>query len=48
MIQAVETHGVMRGGWFGIKRFCKCHPFAKKHYRETKGYDPVPEKKIDK
>jgi len=43
MIQAVEAHGVINGGQLGIKRFCKCHPFAKTHFKKTKGYDPVPE-----
>lgn len=40
MIQAVEQHGVGKGTIMGIKRFCRCHPFAKTH-----GYDPVPDKK---
>lgn len=44
MIDAVEEHGLIKGGWFGIKRFCKCHPFAKTHLEKTKGYDPVPKK----
>lgn len=39
MIQAVEQHGVGKGLILGIKRFCRCHPFAKTH-----GHDPVPEK----
>lgn len=44
MIQAVETHGTIKGVHLGIKRFCKCHPFAKTHFEKTKGYDPVPNK----
>jgi uncharacterized protein len=35
MRQAVETHGVWRGTWMGIKRLSRCHPF------EEGGYDPV-------
>jgi len=48
MVQAIETHGTIKGGWMGIKRFCKCHPFARKHYETTKGYDPVPTKEDKK
>jgi len=44
MVEAVSAHGVCRGGWLGIKRFCKCHPFAKTYWKKTSGYDPVPEK----
>jgi len=39
MVEAVKKHGVGKGMWMGIKRFCRCHPFARTH-----GYDPVPEK----
>ena len=42
MIDAVNEHGIFRGGWMGIKRFCKCNPFATTHFKITKGYDPVP------
>ena len=48
MVDAVNHHGVVYGGWLGIKRFCKCHPFARTHYNKTKGYDPVPLTKEDK
>ena len=39
MIEAVQEHGAAKGGWLGIKRLCRCHPFA------GYGYDPVPPKK---
>ncbi len=48
MKQAIDTHGVKKGVVLGTKRFCKCHPFAKTHFEQTKGYDPVPENKEGK
>ena len=36
MRQAIEKYGVLKGGWLGIKRLCKCHPF------HPGGKDPVP------
>jgi|SRR4030095_2275885 putative membrane protein insertion efficiency factor len=35
-LEAVETHGVGRGSWLGLKRLARCHPWG------GHGYDPVP------
>jgi len=35
-LEAVETHGVLRGGWMGLKRLGRCHPWG------GSGHDPVP------
>ncbi|MBO7097691.1 MAG: membrane protein insertion efficiency factor YidD [Alphaproteobacteria bacterium] len=39
MIEAIQTHGALKGLYLGIKRILKCHPWGKS------GYDPVPPKK---
>ena len=35
-VEAVMTHGVLRGGWLALKRLARCHPWG------GSGYDPVP------
>jgi len=35
-IQAVQTHGCLRGTTMGLWRICRCNPWA------VGGYDPVP------
>jgi len=34
--EAVEKHGLLRGGWLTLRRLLRCHPF------QTPRYDPVP------
>ncbi|MCH5201572.1 MAG: membrane protein insertion efficiency factor YidD [Oscillospiraceae bacterium] len=38
-LEAIETHGVLKGGLLTIWRVIRCNPFSKG------GYDPVPLKK---
>jgi len=35
-LEAVETHGVLRGSWLGLRRLGRCHPWG------GQGSDPVP------
>ena len=38
--EAIEIRGVVTGSWLAAKRVIRCHPGG------SRGYDPVPEKKI--
>jgi putative membrane protein insertion efficiency factor len=35
-LEAVETHGAVRGSWLTVRRIGRCHPWA------AGGVDPVP------
>ena len=36
-VEAITKYGAAKGGWLALKRFLRCHPFAKRDY-----FDPVP------
>ena len=36
-LEAITSHGVIKGGFLSCKRILSCQPFSKKT-----GYDPVP------
>ena len=36
--EALEKHGLFKGGWLAVKRILSCHPWG------GSGYDPVPDK----
>ena len=35
-VEALQAHGVVRGGWLAIRRLGRCHPLG------GHGFDPVP------
>ena len=41
MLQALQKHGLLYGGFLGLKRIVSCNPWG------GSGYDPVPNEKCD-
>ena len=37
-VEALEGHGLWRGGWLTVRRLARCHPWG------GRGVDPVPER----
>ena len=37
-IEALQKHGLLKGGWLSLKRIGSCNPWG------GSGYDPVPER----
>ncbi|NQV47192.1 MAG: membrane protein insertion efficiency factor YidD [Rhodospirillaceae bacterium] len=41
-LDAITTHGTIRGSWLAVCRIARCHPWG------TSGFDPVPGSSLHK
>lgn len=41
-LEAIQTHGAVKGSFLALRRLLRCHPF---HKQKSIQYDPVPPKK---
>jgi putative membrane protein insertion efficiency factor len=39
-LEAIESHGPVRGSWLALRRLCRCHPIG--FLGGASGLDPVP------
>jgi putative membrane protein insertion efficiency factor len=40
-MDAIREHGALAGGWMGLKRICRCHPWGRC------GHDPAPKAGVE-